>query len=93
MVWDGHSFDISVYRSGKLQIIYKQLHGGKQIDFLLPSKIYFGVVEGVKAGNFFTNLGDVQSLTEVDVFNFPRGMKVIAEKKSSGEITFNSMTL
>ena len=92
--WTGLPFDIKIFRSDRLQLIHPQLHHGKEIEFVLPPKLFFGIVyKSLLKGTVLNNLDDVMNETEVDVSYYPKGLKVYAEKLSATEVSFNFLPL
>jgi len=89
-LWNGHPFDIKIYRSNKLQLIFPNLNPGREAEFMLPSKLFFGIVfKNLTAGTVLKNPEDVKCATEVDLSCYLKGLKVTAEQLNPAEVSFN----
>ena len=92
--WNGYPFDIKIYRSNKLQLVFPNLAPGREAEFMLPSKLYFGIVFKIfPAGTILKNSEDIKCATEVDVSRYPKGLKVKAEELNPAEVSFDFSSL
>ncbi len=87
--WSGRTYDVSLYKSGKLLVTQRDVHVGSQADIELQPKLFFGVVSNLHIGEVFTSLNITEALTEFDLSQFPNGLMVtLTQEPVGGQYTF-----
>ncbi len=84
-------YDVGIYKMGFLYTLFKNLHVGDQVDFIIDHKLCFGMSTNVLTGDLFSSLKIVKHPLEVDMRQFPCGLKVVLnEEPVGGKHTFTT---
>ena len=94
ITWSGRSFDVSLYKGGRILLSEKGVRVGSQAHMMLKPMLYFGIVMETVAGETPNTLQTASSLTEFDLNNFPNGLVVtLKEEPGSGQYKFSGASM
>ena len=91
--WNGRTFDIAVYKEGRILVTQPDVHVGNQIDFMLTPKLFFGVVRNMKVGETFKSLEITSFLTEFDLSRYPNGVEITLKELGGGKYIFSAVSM
>ena len=91
--WDGRTFDIAVYKQGRILVTQPDIHVGNQVDFMLTPKLFFGVVRNMKVGETFKSLEITSFLTEFDLSQYINGVKITLKELGGGKYIFSAESM
>ena len=92
--WTGRTFDIGIYKSGRLLVVQKGVRIMDQVDFMLQSKLYFAVARNMHVGKVFTSMEISSKMTMFDLSQYPNGIEVtLTQTPGGGEYSFSAASL